>query len=323
MDSIQKAKQVIQLEIQALRDLRKNLDLRFSAAIELLLKTTQAGRKIVVMGVGKSGHIGEKIAATLSSTGTPAVVLDSVNAAHGDLGVVSEGDLCLILSYSGQTEEILRVLSAIKRQSAGIIAMTGNPKSTLAMNADIHLNVKVRREACPLNLAPTSSTTAMMALGDALAMVLLEARGFRKEDFARYHPAGNLGKHLLLRVEEVMRPLDQVPLLSEKDSVNDALRWWNLKRAGAVIVVNSKKKLAGIYTHGDFVRGYQADPKVGTLKLKDVMTPKPITVRIDNLAVEVLNIFQKHRIDDLVVVDSLNRPVGMIDAQDLAKQKLM
>jgi arabinose-5-phosphate isomerase len=323
MDSIQKAKQVIQLEIQALRDLQKNLDHHFSEAISLLLKTTQAGRKIVVMGVGKSGHIGEKIAATLSSTGTPAVVLDSVNAAHGDLGVVSEGDLCLILSYSGQTEEILRVLPAIKRQSAGIIAMTGNSKSTLATNADIHLNVKVRREACPLNLAPTSSTTTMMALGDALAMVLLEARGFRKEDFARYHPAGTLGKHLLLRVEEVMRPLDQVPILSEKDSVNDALRWWNLKRAGAVIVVNRQKKLVGIYTHGDFVRGYQADPKVGTIKLREVMTAKPITVRIDNLAVEVLNIFQKHRIDDLVVVDSLNRPVGMIDAQDLAKQKLM
>ena len=323
MDSISKAKQVIQLEIQALRDLQKNLDDSFDQAIALLLKTAQSGRRVVVMGVGKSGHIGEKIAATLSSTGTPAMVLNSVNAAHGDLGVVSEGDLCLILSYSGQTEEILRVLPALKRQAACIIAMTGNAKSTLAMTADVHLSVKVRREACPLNLAPTSSTTAMMALGDALAMVLLQARGFRKEDFARNHPAGTLGKHLLLRVEEIMRPLDQVPILSEKHTVNDALRWWNLKRVGAVIVINDRKKLSGIYTHGDFVRGYQADPKVGILKLKNVMTSKPITVRIDNLAVEVLNIFQKHRIDDLVVVDSQNRPVGMIDAQDLAKQKLM
>lgn len=323
MESIQKAKQVIQLEIQALRDLQKNLDVSFDRAISFLLKTTKSRGKIVVMGVGKSGHVGEKIAATLSSTGTTAVVLDSVNAAHGDLGVVSEGDAVLILSYSGQTEEILRVLPALKRQTAGIIAMTGNPKSTLATNADIHLNVKVRREACPLNLAPTSSTMAMMALGDALAMVLLEAQGFRKEDFARYHPAGTLGKHLLLRVEEVMRPLDQVPVLSEKETVNTALRWWNLKRAGAVILIDSRKKLSGIYTHGDFVRGYQSDPQVGRLPLKSVMTKKPITVRIDNLAVEVLNVFQKHRIDDLVVVDAQHRPVGMIDAQDLTKQKLM
>lgn len=308
MSLMQKAHRVIQIEIEALRDLQKNLDPSFERAVGLLLKTVRSRHKVVVMGVGKSGHVGEKIAATLSSTGTPAVVLDSVNAAHGDLGVVSEGDVVLILSYSGQTEEILRVLPALKRQSAGIIAITGNPKSTLARNADVHLNTRVRREACPLNLAPTSSTMAMMALGDALAMVLLESQGFRPEDFAKYHPAGTLGKHLLMRVEDVMRPLDQVPLLSENETVNSALRWWNLKRAGAVILINRKKQLAGIYTHGDFVRDYQKNPQIGDQFLKQVMTRKPITVRIDNLAVEVLNVFQKHRIDDLVVVDARRRP---------------
>ncbi len=323
MGYLLRGQKVIDLEINALRGLRRRMDGSFEKAVRLLQKTIQTGHKVVVTGVGKSGHIGQKIAATLSSTGAPAVVMDSVNAAHGDLGVVADRDLCLILSYSGETEEVLRVLPALRRLSVSIVAMTGNPKSTLAENSDVHLNVKVEREACPLNLAPTSSTMAMMAMGDALAMVLLEARGFKKEDFAKYHPAGALGKHLLLKVGEVMRPLEQVPILRETATVSEALRLWNLKRAGAVAVVNGHGKIVGIFTHGDFVRGYQCNPKIGAERLRAVMTANPITVRIDNLAVEVLNVFQQHRIDDLVVVDAQRRPMGMVDAQDLAKQKLM
>jgi len=288
-----------------------------------MLEALKNGKKIIVTGVGKSGAIGQKMAATLTSTGAPSVVLDPVNALHGDLGVATEGDIVLALSYSGETGEIVRVLPALRRLSVKIIAMTGHARSTIAREADIHIDVRVPKEACPLNLAPTSSTTAMLAVGDALAMVLLDARGFKKEDFAKFHPGGSLGRNLLYKVVDVMRPLKQLVVLNEKATVREALSLWNIKRSGAVIVVNDRKKLAGIYTHGDFVRGYQKNPRVGETLLREVMTPRPITVRVDKLAVEVLNLFEKHRIDDLVVVDGQNRPVGLVDAQDIAKSKLL
>jgi arabinose-5-phosphate isomerase len=320
---ITKGRRVIALEAAALGAVQRRLDASFARAVEAMREVIQAGRKIIVTGIGKSGTIGAKIASTLSSTGAASVVLDAVNASHGDLGVISGGDLVLVLSYSGETEEVARLIPSLKRLGTRIVALTGNPKSTLAREAEIHIDLHVPREACPLNLAPTASSTAMLAVGDALAMVLLEARGFRKEDFATFHPGGTLGRNLLLKVEDVMRTHDQIAILPATATVNEALALIAKKRAGAAAVVDRQGRLAGIYTHGDFTRGYQLDPNIGRAQLAGVMTPKPITVRVDRLAVEVLNIFESHRIGDLIVVDRKNHPVGLVDAQDLAKVKLL
>jgi arabinose-5-phosphate isomerase len=318
-----KGRRVIELEAAALRAVQSRLDENFARAIEAMREVIQAGRKIIVTGIGKSGAIGAKISSTLSSTGASSVVLDAVNASHGDLGMVSNGDLVLILSYSGETEEVARLVPSLKRIGTRIVALTGNHKSSLAREAEIHLDVQVPREACPLNLAPTSSSTAMLAVGDALAMVLLEARGFKKEDFATFHPGGTLGRNLLLKVEHIMRTREKMAILTGVATVNEALDLIARKRAGAIAVTDKKGRLAGIYTHGDFTRGYQKDVNIGRARLADVMTPKPITVRVDKLAVEVLNLFEAHRIGDLIVVDRRNHPVGLVDAQELAKLKLL
>jgi arabinose-5-phosphate isomerase len=314
---------VIKVEAAALRSVERKLDESFARAVEAMAAAVQGGRKIIVTGIGKSGQIGAKIAATLSSTGAPSVVLDAVNASHGDLGLVVAGDVVLILSYSGETEEIARLVPSLRRLGTKIVSLTGNPQSTLARESDIHIAVQVPREACPLNLAPTSSSTATLAVGDALAMVLLEARGFKKEDFAKFHPGGSIGRNLLLKVEDIMRPAEQMAMLPGTATVNEALALLAKRRAGAAAVVDAHGRLAGIYTHGDFTRGYQKDAHIGDAKLAGVMTPKPITVRVDKLAVEVLNLFEANRIDDLVVVDRRNRPVGLVDAQDLARFKLI
>jgi len=320
---ITKGRHVIELEAAALRAVEHRLDEHFAQAIEVMREVIDSGRKIIVTGIGKSGTIGAKIASTLSSTGAPSVVLDAVNASHGDLGMISNGDVVLILSYTGETEEICRLIPSLKRLGTRIIALTGDPKSTLAREADINLNVQVPREACPLNLAPTSSSTATLAVGDALAMVLLEARGFKKEDFAKFHPGGSLGRKLLLKVQDVMRPEEQMAILPGTATVNEALALFAKKRVGAVAVVDPAGRLKGIYTHGDFTRGYQKDLNIGRAQLADVMTAHPITVRVDKLAVEVLNLFEANRIDDLVVVDRHHRPVGLVDAQDLTRFKLI
>ena len=320
---IVKGRRVIQLEAAALQTVQRRLDETFARTVEAMKEVIQAGRKIIVTGIGKSGQVGAKIAATLSSTGAPSVVLDAVNASHGDLGMISQGDLILILSYSGETEEVARLVPSLKRIGARIVALTGNPKSTLARESEIHIDVHVPREACPLNLAPTASSTTMLAVGDALAMVLLEARGFDKEDFATFHPGGNIGRNLLLKVQDIMRPAEQMVVLPGTATVNEALALLAKKRAGAAAVVDSRGKLKGIYTHGDFTRGYQKDVNIGRARLVDVMTAGPITVRVDKLAVEVLNLFEANRIDDLVVVDRQHRPVGLVDAQDLARFKLI
>ena len=314
---------MIALEAAALKNVQRNLDESFGLTIVMMKEVIDAGHKIIVTGIGKSGIIGAKIAATLSSTGAPSVILDAVNASHGDLGMVATGDLLLLLSYSGETEEVIRLLPSLKRLGTRIVALTSNAKSTLAQSADLHIDVKVPREACPLNLAPTSSSTAMLGVGDALAMVLLEARGFKKEDFARFHPGGTLGRNLLMKVEDIMRKRDQMAVLLGSATVNEALELIALKRAGAVAIVDKVGKLRGIYTHGDFTRGYQRDVNVGQALLENVMTHRPITVRVDKLAVEVLNLFDSHRIGELVVVDNKNVPVGLIDAQDLAKLKVL
>ncbi|MGI8958040.1 MAG: KpsF/GutQ family sugar-phosphate isomerase [Chthoniobacterales bacterium] len=323
MDYIEKAARVIDLEISELQRLRGRLGESFTRAVDLIKKTVENRGKVIVLGVGKSGHIGEKIAATLTSTGSPAVLLNSLNALHGDLGMVADGDVILALSYSGETEELLRILPAITRFQVDIIAMCGATDSTLAQNCDVLLDVNVEQEACPLNLAPTSSTTVMLALGDALAMVLLEARGFQKEDFAKFHPAGMVGRSLLLRVHQIMRPRTALALVRPDANIRLVLEMMTSLRAGAAVVAGADEQLLGIFTHGDFVRHFQTDPRVGERLVADLMTLNPVVVHEDKLAVEVLNLLERHRIDDLVVVDDRGVPVGIVDSQDLTKLKLL
>lgn len=323
MDSLERARRVLSIEISELERLSLRLDGSFVAAVKILREAVEQRGKIVVLGVGKSGHIGEKIAATLTSTGAPSVVLDSLNALHGDLGVVSEGDVILTLSYSGETEELIRILPSLARFNVRKIALTGNTSSTLAKASDVVLDVSVSQEACPHNLAPTSSTTTMLALGDALAMVLLEERGFTREDFARFHPAGQLGRSLLLRVSDIMRSGDQAAIVSASATVVDVLKELTARRAGAALVVDEAGLLKGIFTHGDFARHFPTDPAIGARPVGEVMTVNPVTIRADKLAAEVLLVLEQHRIDDLVVTDADGKPLGVVDSQDLSRLKIL
>src|SRR5947208_82126 len=249
MDYLEKAGRVLDIEIFELKRLRERLGESFSRAVEVIKETIEARGKVVVVGVGKSGHIGAKIAATLTSTGSPAVVLDSSNALHGDLGVIADGDVVLALSASGETEEMVRILPAIARFQVRIIAMCGDAKSTVAQHAHLFLDVNIEQEACTLNLAPTSSTTVMLALGDALAMVLLEARGFNKEDFAKFHPGGMIGRSMLMRVQQVMRPREAMAIVSTDTPVRDVLKAMSSVRAGAAVVAGEDRQLLGIFSH--------------------------------------------------------------------------
>ena len=269
--------------------------------------------------MGKSGHIGDKIAATLTSTGSTAVVLNSLNALHGDLGLVSDGDVVLAFSYGGETAELLNILPPLARFDVKLIAVTGRRDSTLGQAADVVLDVAVSKEACPLNLAPTSSTTAMLALGDALAMVLLEARGFQQDDFARFHPGGSLGRVLLTRVNQIMRKATQLAVAPPEATVLEVLKKMTQCRTGAAAIVDADGHLAGVFTHGDLARHYQKHTDLGALPVGQFMTTSPITVRGDKLAAEALHVLKTHRIDDLIVVDEDNRPVGIIDSQDLSR----
>ncbi len=323
MDYLQKARRVLQIEISELQRLAVRLDERFEQAVQLLLETVQAGRKIIVIGVGKSGQIGEKIAATLTSTGSPAFVLSPVNALHGDLGIVADGDVVIAASYSGETAELLNILPALKRFNVRMICMTGDPGSTLARHSEIILDCSVEKEACPLNLAPTSSTTVMLALGDALAMVLLEVRGFGEDDFLKFHPGGRLGRYLLQRVRDIMRGEARMPIVSPQTEVLAVLHSMNEHRAGVAVVTDSSGALAGIFTHGDFVRAFEKNPGMVSDPVERHMVRHPITIQAHKLAVEVLNILDQHRIDDLIVVNENNEPVGIIDSQDLTKLKLL
>src|SRR3954465_12682397 len=323
MDYLEKARRVLDIEIVELQRLRQRLGDSFARAVEAVKAAVDARGKVVVLGIGKSGHIGAKIAATLTSTGSPAVVLDSSHAMHGDLGVVADGDVVLALSASGETEELLRILPALGRFQVEVVAICGAPASTLAHNCDVFLDVNIEQEACPLNLAPTSSTTVMLALGDAIAMVLLEARGFQKEDFARFHPAGMIGRSLLLRVHQIMRPRHALAMVAPDTPVRTVLKTMTDVRGGAAVVADEEGQLLGIFTHGDFVRHFQSDAKIADRLVGDLMTLNPVTVHQDKLAVEVLNLLERHRIDDLVVVDDNQVPVGIVDSQDLTKLKLL
>ena len=323
MDYLDKARLVIGIEVDGLKRISNRLDQNFVQAVGILLETLNKKGKIVVVGVGKSGNIGLKIAATMNSTGATSVVMDSQNALHGDLGMLCDGDAVIALSYSGETRELLDLMPFIKRFEVRIIGITGNPNSTLSRLSEVTLDTSVEREACPLNLAPTSSSTAMLVMGDALAMVLLEARGFTEHDFARFHPGGSLGRALLTKVSDIMRSAEALPVVLEDANVFSALDAMNRSRAGACLILDGDGRLAGIFTHGDFARCFRADPLLGDKLVADLMTRHPITVRADALAVEVLRTLKQNRIDDLVVLDEENRPVGLVDSQDLARLKIV
>jgi len=295
----------------ALKAVRAQLDTSFDEAVDLVLQTLRQRGKIVVVGIGKSGNIGRKIAATLTSTGSTSVVLDSVDALHGDLGIVNDGDLVLALSYSGESDELVTLLPALKRFSVRVIALTGSPKSTLARYSDVVLNVRIPREACPFNLAPTASTTAMLVMGDALAMTVSQARGFKAQEFARYHPSGAIGRSLLLQVSEIMRTAPRNAVALETVNVKEALLRMTQAKSGSVTVINARGKLAGVFTDGDLRRHMAADgDSVLSQPLAKVMTRHPICIRADALAAEALKIFKERNIDDLIVVNRKTNRLG-------------
>jgi len=321
---LDKAQAVFDIEIAALQRTRERLDGVFDQAVEALKNTLASGGKLLVTGVGKSFHIGQKIAATLTSTGAPSTVLHPSEAMHGDLGLVRPEDAVLALSYSGESDELVNLLPILKRAGARIIALTGDLTSTLARHSDVVLDASVEREACPFNLVPTASTTVALAIGDALAIALLEARGLSREEYASFHPGGAIGRALLLRVEDIMRTGDRVAAVSPAAAVRDALIAMTKAQAGAVVVVDDRRRVLGLLTDGD-LRRYLAGGATDfqTRPVADLMTRNPCSVRADRLAADALVLFQQHRFDDLVVVLDDGTLAGMIDLQDLPKFKIL
>ncbi len=323
MNHLARAREVFDVEMAALKAVRAQLDETFGHTVELISDVLRRRGKIVVVGIGKSGNVGQKIAATLTSTGSTSVVLNSVDALHGDLGIVNDGDAVLALSYSGESEELLNLIPALKRFSVKIIALTGAAKSSLARFSDLVLNIKVPKEACPFNLAPTASTTAMLVMGDALAMAVLQARGFKRHDFAKHHPSGAIGRALLLRVGDMMRTGARNPVARQNLTVKEALLVMTRAKAGSLSVVNEKGKLVGVFTDGDLRRHMALDEQLLAQSLDKVMTRQPVCIREEALAVEALKVFNEKNIDDLIVVNARQEPVGLVDSQDLPKLKLM
>jgi arabinose-5-phosphate isomerase len=314
-------RRVFGIETQGLQAVAERIDGAFSDACRLLLACT--GR-VVCTGMGKSGHIARKIAATLASTGTPAFYMHPGEAGHGDLGMVTDADVVLALSYSGESDELLMLLPVLRRQGNRLIAMTGRPGSSLAREADVHLDVSVPAEACPLDLAPTASTTASLALGDALAVTLLEARGFTADDFARSHPAGALGRRLLLHITDVMHAGDAVPRVAADTTLSDALIEMSRKRLGMTAVVDPAGRLLGLYTDGDLRRTLD-DPGVDlrATRIGDVMTRAPKTIASDALAVEAARMMEAHQINALLVLDGERHVVGALNIHDLLRARVV
>ena len=319
-DLIQSAQRTIRLELEAVEGLLPHIDADFVRACEMILASK--GR-VVVVGMGKSGHIGRKIAATLASTGTTAFFVHPAEASHGDMGMIARGDIILALSNSGSTIEIVTLLPLIKRLGIPLICMTGNPESPLAKAADVKLDARVAQEACPLNLAPTSSTTAALVLGDALAIALLEARGFTAEDFAFSHPGGALGRRLLLKVENVMHSGEELPQVVRGTLLKDALMEMTHQGLGMTVVIEEDGRLAGIFTDGDLRRTLDRQIDIRNATIDSVMTPHGKTARPDMLAAEALKIMEDHKISALVVIDKEERPVGALNMHDLLRAGVM
>ena len=314
-------RRVFQIEEQALAAVAARLDGEFTEACRLMLSTR--GR-VVCTGMGKSGHVARKIAATLASTGTPAFYVHPGEAAHGDLGMVTDADVVLALSYSGESDEILLLLPVLRRQGNKLVAMTGRPQSSMAREADVHLDVSVPAEACPLDLAPTASTTASLAMGDALAVALLEARGFTADDFARSHPAGALGRRLLLHIADIMHAGDEVPRVTVDATVSEALVEMSHKRLGMTAVVDGDGRLLGLYTDGDLRRSLDdANVDLRTTRIGQVMTREPRTIGADALAVEAAQLMEAHKISGLLVVDAQRRVVGALNIHDLLRARVV
>ncbi|MBK8190336.1 MAG: KpsF/GutQ family sugar-phosphate isomerase [Vampirovibrionales bacterium] len=308
---------VLDIEIQALQDLKTQLDDSLSAAIGLL---ANCQGRIIVTGMGKSGLIGRKIAATFSSTGAPALFLHPAEGVHGDLGALTLQDVVIAISSSGETPEILNVLPLVKRYGLPLIAMTGNQKSTLARRADVTLNIAVRQEACPLGLAPTSSTTVTLALGDVLAILLLERKGFTQDDFALFHPAGALGKRLLLRVADIMRAGEALPIITPKTPFLEALDEISGKKLGMALAVNESGQLEGVVTDGDIRRALTQRRDIHTLLAGEMMTRAPQTIDPDALAVSALRLMEQRKITTLAVVDAHHAPIGVVHMHDILNQ---
>ena len=317
---LRRAKSVLKIERDALDRLSRRVDKRFEQAVELMGRCL--GR-VVVTGMGKPGIIRQKISATLSSLGVPSLWLHPAEAAHGDLGRVTAQDVVIALSHSGETDEILHLLPVLKRNGSKIIVITGSPKSRLARQADVVLDTGVTQEASPWGLVPTASTTAMLALGDALAVSLAEQRGFKMEDFAALHPGGLLGKRLTLRVEDLMRCGRANPVVREGDSVHRVLLAITEARAGSASVVDRKGQLVGIFTDGDLRRHAEEDPQILRRKVSQVMTKNPKRLPVEHLAVEAMKIMKSYRIDEIPIVDARGRPMGLLDIQDLLKAGLV
>ncbi|MBI0327282.1 arabinose 5-phosphate isomerase KdsD [Burkholderia plantarii] len=314
------ARDVLDIEADAVRALREQLDGDFVGAVGLLLNCR--GR-VVVSGIGKSGHIARKIAATLASTGTPAFFVHPAEASHGDLGMVTADDVFIAISNSGESAELVAILPLIKRLGAKLIAMTGRPQSSLAQLSDVHLNAAVEKEACSLNLAPTASTTAALALGDALAVVVLDARGFGPDDFARSHPGGALGRRLLTYVRDVMRTGDEVPTVTLAATLSDALFQITAKRMGMTAVVDDHNHVAGIFTDGDLRRVLERDGDFRRLPIGEVMTRHPRTIAPDHLAVEAVELMERYRINQMLVTDLDGVLIGALNMHDLFSQKVI
>ena len=323
MNYLQRAREVLEIEISGIEKVKNELGDGFQQAVDAVLNTIANGGKVVVAGVGKNWHIGNKMAATLTSTGTPSVVMHPIEAMHGDFGILGDRDILLAMSYSGASDELIALLQPVKRKGVPIIAMTGEIDSPLAQHSDIIISIKVDKEACPFNMAPTTSTTATLALGDALAMVLLEARGFKLEDYAKLHPGGAIGRTLLLRVSDVMRTGERCATVQTGQPVREALIAMTGAKAGCVAIVEADNTLAGIMTDGDLRRHLIATPNLVERPVESVMTAHPITLRKEMLALEILNIYEKHNIDDLIVVDAENRVIGAVDIQDMPKLKIL
>jgi len=318
--SLEHGRRVLEIEARAISDLIGRLDQRFSDAVDVLYAC--AG-KVVVSGMGKSGLIGQKIAATLASTGTPAFFLHPAEGIHGDLGMVARRDALIALSNSGETEEVLKLLPFVKRLNVPVIALTGRPQSTLAKNSDVALDVSVAEEACPMGLAPTASTTATLAMGDALAIALLEKRGFKEEDFAQFHPGGALGRRLLLKVCDVMHRSETMPRVASRATVRDAILEMTSKKLGMTTVVDDDGRLAGVITDGDLRRCLEKGINVSTVKAVDVATRSPKTIEQNALAARAVQIMEQFAITSLVVLDERRTLIGVIHLHDLLKSGIV
>ena len=321
--TLERAREVFDIEMAGVTAVRDNLGADFEALADKCAATIERGGKLILTGIGKSGYIGKKIAATLSSVGSPAIFMHPVEARHGDLGMIQKNDLMIALSYSGETDELLIVLPPAKQLGVELVGITSSRNSSLGKVSDLVVEMPVPREACPFNLAPTTTTTALLVLGDALAMVLLEKRGFTKEDYGRRHPGGAIGRMVTMCASDVMRPLENSALVSTAASVRETLYAMSHARCGSAIIVDEQNHLLGIFTDGDFRRWAEKEDKVLDLKMDEVMTRHPISVSKDTLVVDALKIIKGRKVDDLVVTDENNVVLGFIDVQDLPGLKIM